>query len=132
MGARAQPPEAVLPPKLLKCMSAAMGRSSGPRTPYSSATPGTLAEGGQHSVSKALEYSAWAVAVSKDGFGYLHFHAIPAGWRSDLHSLWQKNAVNVEELLKKYDPLPEPGSSPEQIMLGPFGVQANDAQIPYF
>jgi len=88
-------------------------------------------------LSRMLEYSAWAiiiscafVALSDDGFGYFRFRLLPGPLRDSLRSLMQQQAVQVEELMAKYDPPPENGSMSDSIMLGPWGASSSYIQVP--
>jgi len=88
-------------------------------------------------LSRMLEYSAWAiivsctvVALSEDGFGYFRFRVLPGPLRDSLRSLMQQQAVQVEELMAKYDPPPENGNMSDSIMLGPWGASSSYIQVP--
>lgn len=109
--------EEFLPPQIRHRMTAALGtREAAPASTSSS--------------SKAGETIAWGailvlsiIAVSADGFGLLGFHCLPTSCRALAQSILQQRAVQVEELLAKYDP-PTEGLS-DSIMLGPWAAQSN-------
>lgn len=144
-----RPAEDFLPAKLRARIAAAM--AGAPKVPAPPEPAAAVVEqqeraaaavpaghsGPLRKVGQVLEYSAWAViigavivALSEDGIGCLRFHAVPSPWRDSFRSLMQQQAVQVEELLAKYDPPAEPGSMSDSIMLGPWGAQSTYIQAP--
>jgi len=132
----ARPAQDFLPPKLRSSMTAATRKCSPALAkPVATATAAPTAEANEANASggsllqtagQALEYAAWAaiigaaiVVASEDGLGWLRVHGLPVPWRAAWRSALLERSVHVEELLAKYDPLPESNS----IMLGPRGAQ---------
>jgi len=97
----------------------------------------TQSVGALSRLNRMLEYSAWAiivsctvVALSEDGFGYFRFRVLPGALRDSLRSLMQQQAVQVEELMAKYDPPPENSNMSDSIVLGPWGASSSYIQVP--
>jgi len=113
---------------------------SGAAEPASSKAPlegPTQSMGVFSRLNRMLEYSAWGiiiscavVALSEDGFGYFRFRVLPGPLRDSLRSLMQQQAVQVEELMAKYDPPPENCNMSDSIMLGSWGASSSYIQPP--
>lgn len=86
-------------------------------------------------VDAALGLGAWAALLyiglavaSDDGLGLLRFHALPEKLRDPVKTLLLQRAVQVEELLAKYEP--ETKDLQDAIVLGPASLHDSYIQMP--
>lgn len=123
-----QAAEDFLPHHIRKRMADAFRGASAPSVPLPTLEQ-VAPEGSKARFAwKSTEAIAWlllaaliVVAASQDGFKLLSFHVLPVRFRE----LLQKQAVQMEELMDKYE---TPTEMSDSIILGPWGAQSNYIQ----